>query len=204
MKKLMITALLTACTSSAFAAEIMFKIGDETIVPSLETQKSLTVKLGQPSSNSGNKMAWKKGAAIITAEFRNGKLYEISSNLVPTPQSTLAPEWKGGMMFSLRGSYPTVNMGGYYDMPILKVANGLGRDFCLASRWINKADDTVRYTVKVQGSDKGSFYWSADTTKPATDEWNLYRKDARTQGMGIVSRVGWINEPVNYDVKKCY
>ena len=184
MKKLMITALLTACTSSAFAAEIMFKIGDETIVPRLETQKSLTVKLGQSSSNSGNKMIWKKGAVIITAEFRNGKLYEVYSNLVPTPQSTLAPEWKGGMMFSLGGSYPTVNMGGYYDEPILKVGNRIGRGFCLASRWINKADDTVRYTVKVQGSDNGSFYWSADTTKAATDEWNLYRKDARPKVWG--------------------
>lgn len=203
MKKLMVTALLTACTSSAFAAEIIFKIGDETIVPRLETQKSLTVKLGQPSSNSGNKMIWKKGAAIITAEFRNGKLYEVYSNLFLV-QQVGAIEQTAEFLFAPYAGYGRVNSGGYYDMPILKVGNGLGRNFCLASRWINKSEETVRYTVKIKGVDNGSFYWSADTTKAATDEWNLYRKDARTQGMGIVSRVGWINEPVNYDVKKCY
>ncbi|TEU24921.1 hypothetical protein [Alkanindiges illinoisensis] len=202
MKKLMIAALLVACTTSAFA-EIQFKIGKEYIVPKFETQKSLTVKLGQPSSTSGNTMIWKKGAAVITAEFKNGKLYNIYSNFFENRVAGRIEE-TAEFTFLPGINYAVVNTNAFVDTPILSIGNTLNSNFCLASRWINKADRTIRYVVKKPGVDNGSFYWSADTTQDAINEWNTYRKDTRTQGMGIASRVGWINEPVNYDVKKCY
>jgi|GEM_PF-2758959 len=203
MKKLIIVTLFTTCTTSTFAANPSFKVGSEYIVPSLETPKSLTVKLGQPTTRQGNKMVWQKGSAVIMAEFKNTKLHELSSNLFSIPPSANAPERKAEFAF-ITNVYITANTGAFKNEPILKAGNSLKQGFCLAARWIDKKERTLRYTVKKAGPDNGSFYWSSDTTQDAVDEWALYRKDTYTQGMGLISRVGWINEPVNYDVKKCF
>lgn len=204
MKKLILTTLLTTCTSTVFA-NIQLKIGEAYITPQYDTPQSLTVKLGQPSSNNGNKMVWKKGNAVITAEFRNNKLQEIYTNLFYFNGSTgNVTERSAEMVFIPGLSYGVVNSYGFYKMPILKIGNSLGRNYCLASHLINKAEGKVRYTIKTKGVDNGSFYWTSDTTKEAIEQWTVYRKDINTKGMGIIHRVGWINEPVNYDVKKCY
>lgn len=203
MKKLIIATLLTTCTAYTFAATPRFKIGEEYIVPRLETPKSLTVKLGQPTSTKGNKMVWQKGAAIITAEFKNTKLQELSSNLFSIPPYAKAPEREAEFAF-ITNVYIAANTGAFKNEPIIKAANALKQGFCLATRSINKNERTIRYTVKRAGPDNGSFYWSSDTTQDAVDEWNLYRKDVYTQGMGRISRVGWINEPVKYGTKKCF
>jgi len=204
MKKLIITTLLAACTSPAFA-NIQLKIGGEYITPKYDSPQSLTVKLGQPSSSNGNKMVWKKGNAIITAEFRNNKLQEIYTNLFYFDGSKgNAAEQSAEMKFLPGLSYGVVNSYGFYKMPIVKIGNSLGRNYCVASHWINKAEGTIRYTIKTKGADNGSFYWTSNSTMQAVEQWKVYRKDTNAQGMGIIHRVGWINEPVNYDVKKCF
>lgn len=203
MKKLIIASFFAICTAHTFAATPSFKIGDEYIVPNLETPKSLTVKLGQPSSTKGNKMVWQKGAAIITAEFKNAKLQELSSNLFSVPPYAKAPERKAEFTF-ITNVHLAANTGAFKNEPILKVGSSLKQGFCLAAHWIDKKERTLRYTVKKAGPDNGSFYWSSDTTQDAVDEWALYRKDTYTQGMGLITRVGWVNEPVKYDVKKCF
>ncbi|MBJ9907165.1 hypothetical protein [Acinetobacter bereziniae] len=205
MKRLLATALLTVYTTSSFAAYLKFKIGEQTIVPKYETPESIVNKLGQPSSNNGKKIVWNKGAAVITAEFRNNKLYEVSSNVFHFDARTgNVKEIPAEMLFIPWLSYGVVNSRGFYQMPLVSVANSLGKNYCVASDFINKAQGTVRYTLKVQGVDNGSFYWSANSTMDAIQQWATYRKDTRTQGMGILERVGWINEPVNYGVKRCF
>jgi hypothetical protein len=150
-------------------------------------------------------MVWKKGNALITAEFRNNKLQEIYTNLFyfDGSKGNLA-ERPAEMVFLPGLSYGVVNSYGFYKMPIVKIGNSLGRNYCLGTKWINKAKGKISYTIKTKGVDNGSFYWTSDSTMEAIEQWRVYRKDINAQGMGIIHRVGWINEPVNYDVKKCY
>jgi hypothetical protein len=44
-------------------------------------------------------MVWQKGAAIITAEFKNAKLQELSSNLFLYHHTANAPERKAEFTF---------------------------------------------------------------------------------------------------------
>lgn len=204
MKKLISTTLLAICTSSALA-NIQFKIGEQYIVPKYDSPQSLTTKLGKPSSIDGNKIVWKKGNAIINAEFRNNKLHEIYTNLFLFDGSKMNRPEKAAEMSFLPGlSYGVINSYGYHKIPLIRIGSSLGRDYCLASRWIDKSKGTIRYTIKTKGADNGSFYWTSDSTMAAVEQWTVYRKDIHAQGMGIVHRVGWINEAVNYDIKKCF
>ena len=76
MKKLIIAALFTASTSSAFAIDHMLINGKKVTMD--DTRSTLTQKLGKPSSNGKGYNEWKFGSTQVYAAYGQYGLQKLS------------------------------------------------------------------------------------------------------------------------------
>ena len=87
-EKLIITALLTASTSSAFAIDHMLINGKKITME--DTRSTLTQKLGKPSSNGKGYNEWKLGSTQVYAAYNQYGLQKLSAITTGNTSSLVA------------------------------------------------------------------------------------------------------------------
>ena len=87
-EKLIITALLTASTSSAFAIDHMLINGKKITME--DTRSTLTQKLGKPSSNGKGYNEWKLGSTQVYAAYGQYGLQKLSAMTTGNASSLVA------------------------------------------------------------------------------------------------------------------
>lgn len=86
MKKLIIAALLTACTTAAFANDLPSIIFEGKVISPTDTRASLTKKLGKPKTGNQTYSHWEKSNYSMSASYSKDGLEDFGiSQLKTTP-----------------------------------------------------------------------------------------------------------------------
>ena len=186
MKNFIITALLTVCTTSAFASypEYRLWIAEQEIQPLTMNKVKLETKLGAPSIRKPNTFIWNIGNGTITANFKGDALDSIyvTGNWNGLPNSDTAKA-------AISNGKNTI--ANYYSGALGYVSDFVDHG-CQYSEVIDKDAQIVRYGIKVQGPKNTSMIYGRDMER--TNSFVIYRANL----------FGWKNEPVEKKTQRCF